>query len=347
MQYIKREDVIDQQSMFSHNDDDDAGDNAGEHDSATQKKTRIDLSLEIPNRRRGEGENDEATVPDYLSARGSGRYNLPSTAAGNPVASSSTPMALAATPTSELENFMMLNSPTFVNSTALALTPTGFLNPTMSCTEQQAQYSQGFIDALHRLRREGGGIHAERHLSNKAQAAPVAHCGGGGGDSASTIATGDPASDDEENESIADGYDDEPQPPEDRRHSMTSRASSGPPTRVNSPSSAKRYEWDPHSPPKLDQSTIARMSPVERQAYRAARKRARNREAAARCRDKKLRRQADLETIVLQLSEENTSLNTQLFALRKELSALKEKIMGHVHMGCKSILVDSSLLTAR
>lgn len=65
------------------------------------------------------------------------------------------------------------------------------------------------------------------------------------------------------------------------------------------------------------------------------RKRARNRDAARKCRQRKLDRIQHLELKVSDLKENNCKLTQSAFDLRKQVADLKEMILQHVQLGCK------------
>merc|ERR1711941_235433 len=69
------------------------------------------------------------------------------------------------------------------------------------------------------------------------------------------------------------------------------------------------------------------------------RKRARNREAAARCRKRKLERISNLDERVNELKEENADLASVVKRLRASVCQLKQEVMDHVANGCQINMV--------
>ena len=65
------------------------------------------------------------------------------------------------------------------------------------------------------------------------------------------------------------------------------------------------------------------------------RKKARNRIAASKCREKRLQREADLQTKVKILKEHNKELNDEVNGLREQISNLKRALLQHMKTGCQ------------
>ncbi|XKL64304.1 hypothetical protein PGB90_004390 [Kerria lacca] len=79
------------------------------------------------------------------------------------------------------------------------------------------------------------------------------------------------------------------------------------------------------------------VSPINMESQeqiKSERKKARNRVAAAKCRQKKLQKIATLEDKVKQLKDENSELGQVVARLKKEVFSLKEKVLKHHNNGC-------------
>lgn len=74
------------------------------------------------------------------------------------------------------------------------------------------------------------------------------------------------------------------------------------------------------------------------EAVKTERKRLRNRQAASKCRKRKLERESDLEKKVDQLKEKNSTLQSEAQCLRQQVMDLKQVVMSHVREGCEIIL---------
>merc|ERR1711879_278761 len=84
------------------------------------------------------------------------------------------------------------------------------------------------------------------------------------------------------------------------------------------------------------------LSPINMEVQESAkleRKRARNREAAARCRKRKLERISNLDERVNELKEENTDPASVVKRLRASVCQLKQEVMDHVANGCQINMV--------
>jgi len=89
-------------------------------------------------------------------------------------------------------------------------------------------------------------------------------------------------------------------------------------------------------------SGVAPLSPINMEVQESAkleRKRARNREAAARCRKRKLERISNLDERVNELKEENADLASVVKRLRASVCQLKQEVMEHVSNGCQINMV--------
>jgi len=81
----------------------------------------------------------------------------------------------------------------------------------------------------------------------------------------------------------------------------------------------------------------------EQEMAKLERKRARNRQAATRCRNRKLERIARLEERVSELKGQNSQLQQSASALRDEVSRLKHAIIEHTRRGCQVMLTHNLL----
>ena len=89
-------------------------------------------------------------------------------------------------------------------------------------------------------------------------------------------------------------------------------------------------------------SGVSPLSPINMEVQESAkleRKRARNREAAARCRKRKLERISNLDERVNELKEENADLASVVKRLRASVCQLKQEVMEHVQNGCQINMV--------
>merc|ERR1711992_33083 len=71
-------------------------------------------------------------------------------------------------------------------------------------------------------------------------------------------------------------------------------------------------------------------------------KRLRNRQAAAKCRKRKLERISQLDERVAQLKTENTDLAAVVKKMKSSVAALKQEVMDHVNSGCEIRMTDAN-----
>ena len=76
------------------------------------------------------------------------------------------------------------------------------------------------------------------------------------------------------------------------------------------------------------------------EAVKNERKKQRNRQAASKCRKRKLERESDLEQKVDELKKKNTSLQSEAQDLRQQVMSLKQFVMSHVKGGCEIMLAN-------
>jgi len=85
-------------------------------------------------------------------------------------------------------------------------------------------------------------------------------------------------------------------------------------------------------------STVTPINMDDQEAAKLDRKRARNRLAATRCRNRKLERISRLEDRVKELKGQNSQLAETAAALRDQVSKLKQNIMEHTQHGCQVMM---------
>uniref|UniRef100_A0A671PWS8 Transcription factor JunB n=1 Tax=Sinocyclocheilus anshuiensis TaxID=1608454 RepID=A0A671PWS8_9TELE len=81
------------------------------------------------------------------------------------------------------------------------------------------------------------------------------------------------------------------------------------------------------------------MSPIDmenQERIKAERKKLRNRQAATKCRRRKLERIARLEEKVKVLKSDNAGLSSTASVLRDQVAQLKQKVLRHMNSGCQS-----------
>lgn len=91
-------------------------------------------------------------------------------------------------------------------------------------------------------------------------------------------------------------------------------------------------------PTFVGSSSVMPINMDDQEAAKLERKRARNRLAATRCRNRKLERIARLEDRVKELKGQNAHLADTASALREEVFRLKQSIIEHTNSGCQVML---------
>ncbi|TGZ68933.1 hypothetical protein CRM22_004012 [Opisthorchis felineus] len=107
---------------------------------------------------------------------------------------------------------------------------------------------------------------------------------------------------------------------------------------LRSPSSVSSNSSTSHqngADPPVGQGT--RLDPTEQYRMRLERKRARNRDAARKCRERKIRLIKSLEKDVYHLSEENKALRNRVSRSRNEVDRLKSFVVNHLEKECPAI----------
>lgn len=205
--------------------------------------------------------------------------------------------------TPEIEKFI-LSQHTHILQTPTPNT-TQLLFP-KSESDDQELYSQDFVDALSEFPNNdsGRGIHVELPKSSSSSSSSI--------NNFMNIDNQYPAS-------LSTGY-----------------------SMAMSPSDSIVVKEEPQTVPSL--GSTPPLSPINMESQeriKLERKRMRNRVAASKCRKRKLERIAKLEDKVKLLKGENVELSQVVIRLKEEVSSLKEKVMKHVHNGCK-IIVSSN-----
>merc|ERR1712113_20659 len=92
----------------------------------------------------------------------------------------------------------------------------------------------------------------------------------------------------------------------------------------------------------------AGVSPIDmetQEKIKLERKRLRNRQAAAKCRKRKLERISQLDERVAQLKTENTDLAAVVKKMKSSVASLKQEVMDHVNSGCEIRMSDATVFS--
>merc|ERR1711992_7 len=92
----------------------------------------------------------------------------------------------------------------------------------------------------------------------------------------------------------------------------------------------------------------AEVSPIDmetQEKIKLERKRLRNRQAAAKCRKRKLERISLLDERVAQLKTENTDLAAVVKKMKSSVAALKQEVLDHVNSGCEIRMSDQNVFS--
>jgi len=90
------------------------------------------------------------------------------------------------------------------------------------------------------------------------------------------------------------------------------------------------------------------VSPIDmetQEKIKLERKRLRNRQAAAKCRKRKLERISQLDERVAQLKTENTDLAAVVKKMKSSVATLKQEVMDHVNSGCEIRMSDATVFS--
>merc|ERR1719262_1010735 len=92
----------------------------------------------------------------------------------------------------------------------------------------------------------------------------------------------------------------------------------------------------------------AGVSPIDmetQEKIKLERKRLRNRQAAAKCRKRKLERISLLDDRVAQLKTENTDLAAVVKKMKSSVASLKQEVLDHVNSGCEIRMSDATVFS--
>ena len=96
--------------------------------------------------------------------------------------------------------------------------------------------------------------------------------------------------------------------------------------------------------PDTSKQFVSPINMLEQEAFKAERKRVRNRVAASKCRKRKLERISRLEEKVTTLKIKNQELSTNASLLRKQVADLKMKVLSHVKSGCRLMMSQQQII---
>jgi len=208
-------------------------------------------------------------------------------------------------------------------------TPTSFVPFQKSVTEEQEAYARGFIDALAELHKNSPTSNASTVVESSTTALPLTS-------KTVVLTTSNPTMN--VASTMAGNY--------------LFPASSQLPMRMlptmvvnNTPVKMESFQTVPAVPilPPTS-SNVVDIKPidmVEQENEKLERKRARNRQAATRCRNRKLERIARLEERVAELKSQNSQLMQSAASLRDEVCRLKRGINEHTRRGCQVMITHN------
>merc|ERR1739844_413195 len=247
----------------------------------------------------------------------------------------------------ELEKFLSQN-PTLATPT-----PSGYIFP-KSVTEEQMQYAKGFEEALEKIKyQENFGPNTDTVTAANTLV---------------TLSSGQAAQQDHQS-----GLHTLPLslPNTSLPLSLTSLTPNNPLSRPNSGASGS-YDSDTYQlpegsgPVKIkdepddrsvddedDEESLlspagAGVSPIDMESQekiKLERKRLRNRQAAAKCRKRKLERISLLDDRVAQLKTENTDLAAVVKKMKSSVASLKQEVLDHVNSGCEIRMSDATVFS--
>jgi len=209
-------------------------------------------------------------------------------------------------------------------------TPTSYVPFQKSVTEEQEAYARGFIDALAELHKNSPTSNATTVVESSTTALPLTS-------KTVVLTTTNPTMN--VASTMAGNY--------------VFPASSQLPMRmlptmvVNAPVKMESFQTVP-AVSNLSQSSsnvidIKPIDMVEQETEKLERKRARNRQAATRCRNRKLERISRLEERVAELKAQNGQLMQSAASLRDEVCRLKRGINEHTRRGCQ-VMISHNLM---
>ena len=94
-------------------------------------------------------------------------------------------------------------------------------------------------------------------------------------------------------------------------------------------------------PTELDSNRFDPIDLESQEAIKHQRKKERNRQAAQRCRKRKIEREETLKVKVKDLKSKNSELTSLASTLRMQVCELKQQVMRHVNEGCQVFLKDN------
>merc|ERR1711879_926926 len=210
----------------------------------------------------------------------------------------------------ELEKFLSQN-PTLATPT-----PGGFFPK--SVTEEQMMYAKGFEEALEKMHQESFGPATDTRTVT----------------AANTLVT------------LSSGQQD--QHAVHLPLSLPNTIPNNPLSRPNSGASGS-YDSDTYQLPegniKIKDEPEDGSLDGDEEKIKLERKRLRNRQAAAKCRKRKLERISQLDDRVAQLKTENTDLAAVVKKMKSSVAALKQEVLDHVNSGCEIRMSDATVFS--
>merc|ERR1712066_667705 len=256
----------------------------------------------------------------------------------------------------ELEKFLIQN-PTLATPT-----PSGYIFP-KSVTEEQAMYAKGFEEALEHLRQSGPPGSNDLAAANTLATLSTASVGPAGGSLEVHRSLPEPHRSIDVHKSLPEAQQN-PGIPLSVQASSHSRPASGASGSYDSetyqvPDGVKiKDEPDDHlslsgsdygsegmkSPP-MNTTGVSPIDMETQEKIKLGRKRLRNRQAAAKCRKRKLERISQLDDRVAQLKTENTDLAAVVKKMKSSVATLKQEVMDHVNSGCEIRMSDAAVFS--
>merc|ERR1712038_886398 len=250
----------------------------------------------------------------------------------------------------ELEKFLSQN-PSLATPT-----PSGYVFP-KSVTEEQMMYAKGFEEALEKIKyQENFGPNTDTVTAANTLV---------------TLSSGQSGQQDQQSAQSAQSALHLPLSLPNTSLSLTSLTPNNPLSRPNSGASGS-YDSDTYQLPEGsvsvkikdepddrsigdeddDESVLspaaAGVSPIDmetQEKIKLERKRLRNRQAAAKCRKRKLERISLLDDRVAQLKTENTDLAAVVKKMKSSVAALKQEVLDHVNSGCEIRMSDATVFS--
>jgi len=293
------------------------------------KRRKMNMTLDL--------QSAAASIPTTIGLKSKAAADKLLTAAGGGSDLLATPdlgMFMLASP--DLERFI-------VQPNGLVLTtptPTSVLFP-KSVTEEQEAYARGFIDALAELHKNGstaaGSSTTTMTTTTAVGARPTTVLLSALNQSSNYVFAGQPSSASSTRTATL------PMMVDAANNNNNNSGLVVPPPVVK----VETAQTVPSTTlPLPSSSSSVDMKPIdmdEQEHAKLERKRARNRLAATRCRNRKLERISRLEERVAELKVQNGQLMQSATALREEVARLKRGIVEHTRRGCQVMLSHSLL----